>query len=67
MPKRVGQDPFKSALASSDRSQRRYAERARNPELFKGNTREKQQQVTERVVRGFRENLQAVERRNMGE
>lgn len=67
MPKRVGQDPFKSALASSDRAQRSALERSKNPELFKGNTRERQQQVTERVVRGFRENIQAIERRSMGE
>lgn len=66
MPKRVGQDPFKSALGENDRAQAGYRRRVQDPNLFKGNTRERQQQVTERGVRGFQENLQYINRRNMG-
>jgi hypothetical protein len=67
MPKRVGQDPFASALAKSDRTQRAAQERARNPNLFKGTVTERQQQVSQRGIETFREKIRAIEQRNMGE
>jgi hypothetical protein len=66
MPKRVGQDPFASSLAKSDRTQRAYSERARNPNLFKGNVAENQKRVTQQYIQGFQEKNRVIEQRNMG-
>lgn len=64
--KRVGQNPFKSALGVSDSKQRNYSERAANPNLFKGDVREKHMERTMRSRQAFKERISALRQQHMG-
>lgn len=62
--KRVGQDPFKSTLANSDAKQRSYLQgRARNPELFRGDVREKHYERSMRSRQIFQERIEIMRQR----
>lgn len=64
--KRVGQNPFKSALGSSDARQRNYLQgRAKNPELFRGDVREKQMERSMRARESFQQRMQIMRQQRM--